>query len=189
MNKGTLFVITGPSGAGKGTVLAKVFEQTKGLYFSVSATTRKPREGEVDGKDYHYITKKAFKDMIRNGKLLEYTRYAGNFYGTPKDPIDNALSKGEDALLEIELEGAMNIKKLFPDAVLIFLSPPSLEELEKRLRARGTEDEEHIRMRLEKARVECEASDRFDHVVINDIVQNAADKINKIIINKRESEE
>ncbi|MBQ7624549.1 MAG: guanylate kinase, partial [Clostridia bacterium] len=185
----TLFVITGPSGAGKGTVLAKVFEQTDELFFSVSATTRKPREGETDGKNYFFITKKDFKEMIRNGKLLEYTQYAGNYYGTPKDPIDEALAKGKDALLEIELEGAMNIKRLFPDAVLIFLSPPSLEELEKRLRARGTEDEEHIRMRLDKARIECEASDRFDFVVINDIVQDAADKINKIIINNRKSEE
>ena len=188
MNKGTLFVITGPSGAGKGTVLKKVFNDTEGLAYSVSATTRSPREGETDGVNYYFVSKTDFKKMIAENKLLEYTQYAGNYYGTPKEAVLKSIESGKDILLEIELEGARNVKKSCPECVLIFLSPPSLTELESRLRSRGTETESQIQMRLKKAKEECSASSDFDYIVINDFVDKAAIKIEKIIKDKRKTE-
>ena len=153
-NKGTLFVITGPSGAGKGTVLKKVIQSLDGLYFSVSATTRKPREGEVDGVHYHFLTRERFEELIEKDRFLEYAQYAGNYYGTPpRDP--EHLEQGHDVILEIELQGALQVKKRLPKAVLVFIAPPSFEELESRLRGRGTETDEVIRNRLAIARQEC----------------------------------
>ena len=130
MNKGSLFVITGPSGAGKGTVLKEVIKNLDRLYFSVSATTRKPREGEVDGVHYHFMTKERFESLIADDRFLEYAQYAENYYGTPLDPVLEQLEQGNDVILEIELQGALQVKKRMPQAVLVFIAPPSFEELE-----------------------------------------------------------
>jgi guanylate kinase len=137
-NKGTLFVITGPSGAGKGTVLKQVIQSLDNVYFSVSATTRAPREGEQDGVHYHFLTRERFEQLIENDRFLEYARYAENYYGTPLDPVEDHLAQGHDVILEIELQGALQVKKRLPKAVLVFIAPPSFEELESRLRGRGT---------------------------------------------------
>ena len=183
--KGTLFVITGPSGAGKGTVLKQVIQSLEGLYFSVSATTRKPREGEVDGVHYHFLTKERFEELIEKDRFLEYARYAENYYGTPLDPVEEHLEQGRDVILEIELQGALQVKKRLPKAVLVFIAPPSFEELENRLRGRGTETEEVIRKRLAIARQECANMDEFRFIVVNDKVEDAADRLRAIILSCR----
>jgi len=184
-NKGTLFVITGPSGAGKGTVLKQVIQSLDNLYFSVSATTRAPREGEVDGVHYHFLTKERFEELIANDRFLEYARYAENYYGTPLDPVEAHLEQGHDVILEIELQGALQVKKRLPKAVLVFIAPPSFEELENRLRGRGTETEEVIRKRLAIARQECANMDEFRFIVVNDEVEDAADRLRAIILSCR----
>lgn len=185
MNKGTLFVITGPSGAGKGTVLGNVLDQLDNIFYSVSATTRSPRPGEVNAVHYYFVSKDEFNKMISNEHLLEYANYAGNYYGTPSEPVDLHLNNGEDVILEIELQGAIQIKERRPDAVFIFIAPPSLKELENRLRGRGTEDEEHVRMRLEKAKLECAAAENFNHIIVNDKVDNAVENMKNIILSYR----
>ena len=185
MSKGSLFVVTGPSGAGKGTVLGRMLKETDNIFLSVSATTRAPREGEKEGVNYYYLTKEQFESKIEKKQFLEYATYAGNYYGTPKGPVYSRMRRGEDVVLEIDLQGAMNIRKKYKDAVFIFLAPPSMEELERRLRARGTEDEEHILMRLKRAREECAASDKFDHIVINDDLDVAVEEMKSIVINVR----
>ena len=184
-NKGTLFVITGPSGAGKGTVLKKVIQSLDGLYFSVSATTRKPREGEVDGVHYHFLTRERFEELIEKDRFLEYAQYAGNYYGTPLDPVEEHLEQGHDVILEIELQGALQVKKRLPKAVLVFIAPPSFEELESRLRGRGTETDEVIRNRLAIARQECANMDEFRFIVVNDEVDDAADRLRAIMLSCR----
>ena len=184
-NKGTLFVITGPSGAGKGTVLKKVIQSLDGLYFSVSATTRKPREGEVDGVHYHFLTRERFEELIEEDRFLEYAQYAGNYYGTPLDPVEEHLEQGHDVILEIELQGALQVKKRLPKAVLVFIAPPSFEELESRLRGRGTETDEVIRNRLAIARQECANMDEFRFIVVNDEVEDAADRLRAIMLSCR----
>ena len=184
-NKGTLFVITGPSGAGKGTVLKKVIQSLNGLYFSVSATTRKPREGEVDGVHYHFLTRERFEELIEKDRFLEYAQYAGNYYGTPLDPVEEHLEQGHDVILEIELQGALQVKKRLPKAVLVFIAPPSFEELESRLRGRGTETDEVIRNRLAIARQECANMDEFRFIVVNDEVEDAADRLRAIMLSCR----
>lgn len=185
MNKGSLFVITGPSGAGKGTVLKAVIKSLDRLYFSVSATTRKPREGEVDGVHYHFMTKERFEELIEADRFLEYARYAENYYGTPLDPVLEQLEQGNDVILEIELQGALQVKQRMPQAVLVFIAPPSFEELEDRLRGRGTESEEVILQRLTIARQECANMDRFHYVVVNDEVADAADRLRAVILSRR----
>ena len=184
-NKGTLFVITGPSGAGKGTVLKQVMQSLDQLYFSVSATTRAPREGEVDGVHYHFLTKERFEELIANDRFLEYARYAENYYGTPLDPVEEHLEQGHDVILEIELQGALQVKKRLPKAVLVFIAPPSFEELESRLRGRGTEAEEVILKRLAIARQECAYMDEFRYIVVNDEVESAADRLRAIMLSHR----
>ena len=155
MNKrGTLFVITGPSGAGKGTVLKKVMAATDHLYFSISATTRAPRPGEIHGVHYHFITRESFAQLIREERLLEHAEYVGNFYGTPLDPVLEHLAQGDDVILEIEIQGAKQVKARYPEAALVFIAPPSFDELERRLRGRGTETEETILRRMDTARRE-----------------------------------
>ncbi len=183
--KGTLFVITGPSGAGKGTVLKQVIQSLDGLYFSVSATTRKPREGEVDGVHYHFMTRERFEELIEKDRFLEYARYAENYYGTPLDPVEEHLEQGHDVILEIELQGALQVKKRLPKAVLVFIAPPSFEELESRLRGRGTETEAVICQRLAIARQECASMDEFRFIVVNDKVEDAADRLRAIILSCR----
>ena len=185
MNKGSLFVITGPSGTGKGTVLKEVIKSLDRLYFSVSATTRKPREGEVDGVHYHFLTKERFEELISGERFLEYARYAENYYGTPLDPVLDQLEQGNDVLLEIEVQGALQVKQRMHQAVLVFIAPPSFEELEERLRGRGTETEEVILRRLAIARQECESMDQFHYVVVNDEVPDAADRLRSVIVSRR----
>jgi guanylate kinase len=185
MNKGSLFVITGPSGAGKGTVLKEVIKSLNRLYFSVSATTRKPREGEVDGVHYHFLTKERFEELISADRFLEYAQYAENYYGTPLDPVLDQLEQGNDVILEIELQGALQVKKRMPQAVLVFIAPPSFEELEDRLRGRGTESEEVILRRLAIARQECANMDQFRYIVVNDEVADAADRLRAVILSQR----
>ena len=183
--KGTLFVITGPSGAGKGTVLKKVIQSLDRLYFSVSATTRAPREGELDGVHYHFLTHEQFERLIAEERLLEYAQYAKNYYGTPLGPALQHLEMGEDVILEIELQGALQVKKRLPQSVPVFIAPPSFAELENRLRGRGTETEEVILQRLSIARKECAAMDQFRYVVVNDQADTAADELRSIILAHR----
>ncbi len=179
--KGTLFVVTGPSGAGKGTVLKRVFSEMDGIYYSVSATTRAPREGETHGVEYLFITREEFLDLIKQDRLLEHAEYVGNFYGTPMDPVDAHLAAGEDVVLEIEIQGALNVKRKRPDAVLVFIAPPSYAELERRLRHRGTEDEATILRRTEAARRECANMDAFHYIVVNDTVDGAVHELKSIV--------
>lgn len=179
--KGVLFVISGPSGSGKSTVLKQVFAALPRHYFSVSATTRSPRPGEVDGKDYHFITRDEFEKMIREDKLLEHAKYVDNYYGTPSEPIDRNIEEGTDVFLDIEVQGHAQIKAKRPDSVSVFIAPPSLEELEKRLRGRSTDTEEAIAGRLSTARRELAQAGEYDYIVINDKVDIAASEILSIV--------
>lgn len=182
MNKrGTLFVVTGPSGTGKGTVLKRVFERLESVYFSVSATTRAPRIGELDGVHYHFVSRDGFERMIAGDALLEYAEYAGNYYGTPAAAVDAKLADGKDVLLEIEAQGALQVKRKRPDALMVFLSPPSFAELEHRLRGRHTESEESIARRLAAARRECALIPEFHYIIENDIAEDAAEKLCAVI--------
>ncbi|HLS66652.1 MAG TPA: guanylate kinase [Pseudogracilibacillus sp.] len=178
---GILFVLSGPSGVGKGTVRQRLFEQKTDLKYSVSATTRKKRPGERDGIDYFYKTEAQFKEMIEKEQLLEYAQYVGNYYGTPRQYVMNEMEKGNDVFLEIEVQGAMQVKNNFPEGVFIFLFPPSLEELKNRIIGRGTESDELIRNRLREAKKEIELMSEYDYVVVNDDVDQAVGKINAII--------
>jgi guanylate kinase len=183
MSKGKLFVISGASGVGKSTILAKVMEARKNLRFSVSATTRKPRPGEVEAVDYYFVSKQQFENMIRQNAFLEYDAHMDNYYGTPKAQLEEKLLTG-DVILDIEPNGAFNVRKSWPDAVLIFIAPPSLEELERRLRSRGDTDEDQIRVRLDRVQWEMEQGQKYDHMVINDRVDTCADEILSIIANQ-----
>ena len=183
--RGTLFVVTGPSGAGKGTVLSQVFQKLDRLYFSVSATTRAPRQGEVDQVHYFFISKDEFRDMIAQDRLLEYAEYVNNFYGTPEAPVEQHLQNGDDVILEIELQGALKVKAKRPDAVLVFIAPPSFEELRRRLTGRGTEKPEVIEQRLTQARQECANMEKYDYIVINDVLEGAVDELRSIIMAQR----
>ena len=156
MSKGLLLVISGFSGAGKGTVMKRLLELHDEYSLSISATTRKPREGEADGREYFFKTVEEFEKMIAEDALIEHAQYVGNYYGTPKAYVEEQLDKGNNVILEIEIQGAMNIKRMFPDAVLMFITPPSAAELENRLRGRGTEDEATIKARLSRAAEEAE---------------------------------
>ena len=182
-NKGIVFVVSGPSGCGKSTVLHEVFKKRDKLYFSVSATTRLPRPGEHDGKVYFFLSKEQFQSMYEDGQLLEHAEYAGNFYGTPRGPVEEKLLSGFDVIMDIDVQGARQVKEKMPEAVLIFVAPPSMEELEVRLRGRSTESEEKILCRLETARVELNMANMYDKVIINDIVSRAADEMIEIMDN------
>lgn len=181
MSRGKLYVLAGPSGSGKGTVLRRLFERLDRLYFSVSVTTRAPRPGEVNGRDYHYISPEEMKRLIEGGMLLEYAEYVGNYYGTPLGPIEEQLSAGNDIILEIEVQGALSVRSRFPEAVMIFMIPPSFAELEERLRNRCTEAEEKIRSRISVAREEYTHIGVFDYVIINDTIEDATDMLRCII--------
>ena len=180
MNKGKLFVISGASGVGISTVLARVMEQRKDLTFCVSATTRAPRPGETDGVSYYFVSKETFLDMIEKDAFIEYDAHMDNYYGTPKDQLEEKLSRGH-VLLDIEPNGAFIVKKARPDAELIFIAPPSVEELEKRLRSRGDTSEEQIAKRLDRSHWEMEQGKKYDHYVVNDQVEACAEKILNII--------
>ncbi len=179
--EGLLILFSGPSGVGKDTVLDVVLNKNKELQKSISLTTRGIRENETDGKDYYFISVPEFQRMIDDGEVLEYAQYGSNFYGTPKGPVDKWLSEGKNVILKIEVQGAENIKKLYPDSVGIFLLPPSMEVLENRLRSRGTEDEDDIKKRLEIAHNEIKKSKLYDYFVINEDIDCASDDVLSII--------
>lgn len=181
MNKGLLIVLTGPSGVGKGTVVSRLLSEYGNVVLSVSATTRSPRSGEENGREYYFVTTEEFSEMIENGGVLEYTEYCGNFYGTPKERVNSLLSAGKDVILEIELEGARNIKNLCPDCVSIFVMPPSYDVLYGRLKGRGTESDEAVGKRLKAAMTEMQAASEYDYVVINNDVDDCASSISGII--------
>ncbi len=182
MKKGLLIVISGPAGSGKGTVNARLLESAD-YAFSVSATTRAPRVGEIDGKNYYFVTKEEFERRIAAGEMLEYTSYCGNYYGTPLREALRTLETGKNLILEIEVEGALNVKRLYPEAVLIMLLPPAFSVQEARLRGRGTETEEKIRERLERTRSELPQLSHYDYVVYNfdGGIDSCADDIRAIV--------
>jgi guanylate kinase len=183
MSKGRLFVVSGASGVGKSTVLAKVMAERKDLSFSVSATTRSPRPGEEDGVHYYFVSKETFQDMIQKGEFLEYDGHMDNFYGTPKGQLEEKLTRGH-VILDIEPNGAFNVRKNRPDATLIFVAPPSMEELERRLRSRGDTSEEQMQLRLQRAAWEMEQGKQYNHTVVNDTVEHCAEEILNIIANQ-----
>jgi guanylate kinase len=178
---GRLVVISAPSGAGKGTVIERLLQLRPDLMVSRSSTTRQARPGEVDGESYDFISREAFNAMIARGEFLEYAEYVGEFYGTPKKPVYTRIAEGKPVLLEIDVQGAMQVIAAQPDALTIFIAPPSFEELERRLRGRGTDTPEKLEARLERARSELSQTDRYDHVVINDDAERAAREISMII--------
>jgi guanylate kinase len=179
--KGLLIVVSGPSGSGKGTVLKQLFAHRKGMFYSVSATTRAPRPGEEDGKQYFFLTHGEFEKKIDEGDMLEHASYCGNYYGTPRSAVEEKRTAGLDVILEIEVQGAMQVKKSCPDCVTVFIAPPSAAELERRLRGRGTEPDDVIRDRLETAKGEIGSADKYEYIVVNDNVESAENIIDSII--------
>ena len=179
--RGKTFIISGPSGVGKSTVLGALLEKRPDLYFSVSATTRSPRPGEVDGVHYHFLNVDTFREWISKDEFLEYAEYVGNFYGTPKKYVDEAMNKGRDVILDIEIQGAIQVCGKRPDTVRIFIAPPSWTELERRLTERGTDSPEKIQKRLLRAKVEFQTAHTYDYFVINDTVENAVNELDAII--------
>lgn len=185
MKKGKLFVLSGPSGVGKTTIRKEIPRLLPDIHLSVSCTTRKCREGETEGQDYYFVDESQFEDMLSNGKLLEWANVHGNMYGTPSEPIEKVLSEGEDSLLVIDVHGAAQVRDARPDSVLIFLMPPSIEELKRRLMGRNTESEESIKVRLDNAMHEIELSLKYDYKVINSDIGQATEEIIKIITEDR----
>lgn len=181
MDKGLLLVISAPSGGGKGTILKELFAQEENLRLSVSATTRQPRPGEENGKQYFFLSREEFETKIQTGQMLEYAEYVGNYYGTPREPVERWMDQGRDVVLEIEVKGGAQVKKLMPECVSIFILPPSMQVLEKRLRGRGTEEEAAIQQRLAKAREEIPHAKEYDYVVFNDRLEDAVSDLRAII--------
>ena len=181
MSKGVLVVVSGFSGSGKGTIMKRLLEKYDNYSLSISATTRQPREGETHGKEYFFQTTEAFEEMIEQGQLIEYAQYVGNYYGTPKTYVEEQRNLGKDVILEIEIQGAMKIKEQYPDTVLLFVTPPSAEELKRRLVGRGTETEEVIEFRLVRAVQESEGMELYDYLVINDDLETCVDEVHAII--------
>ena len=181
MKKGILMVVSAPSAGGKGTILKELFQQNETLRMSVSATTRQPRPGEVDGKDYYFVSRETFQQWVDTGSMLEHAEYVGNCYGTPKAPVEEWLNQGLDVVLEIDVQGGSQIKNLAPDCVSVFITPPTMEVLEKRLRDRGTEDEETICKRLATARQELTFAEGYDYIVINDKLEDAVEDMQAIL--------
>lgn len=179
--EGVLVVISGPSGAGKGTVINHFKEKDNYTKLSVSATTRQPRKGEIDGINYFFKSHDEFSNMIENNELVEWVKYCDNFYGTPKKNIDDTMKAGFDCILEIEVEGALNIKESYPDSITIFILPPSFDELKRRIEGRGTEQSDIIIKRLEKAKNEILFADRYDYIIVNDEVENSVAGIRNIL--------
>ena len=185
MNRGLLIVVSGASGTGKGTVCKKILADLPAVAYSISATTRAPRPGEVDGKEYYFISRDEFKAWIDDGKFLEFAEVYGNYYGTPLNKIEERLKRGEDILLEIDVQGALNVKRKMPEGIYIFLLPPSLEELRRRIEGRGTETPESLKRRLANAVAEIQIGREYDYAVVNDSVDNAAAQIKAILAAER----
>lgn len=183
MQAGKLIVLTGPSGVGKGTLVRLLLARYPELYLSVSATTRSPRPGEFDGRSYYFVSKEQFEQMARSGQLLEWAEYAGNYYGTPRAQVEEKIAQGCIVILEIEAIGARKIKQTFPEALRIFILPPSVSELERRLRGRGQDSEVAIACRLEKAQEELAASHEFDLQIVNENLEEALSQIEAAIFN------
>ncbi len=179
--KGILLVFSGPSGAGKGTICRAVRQGDPSLRLSVSATTRLPRKGEVDGVDYFFLKEKEFREMIANGQFLEWAEVYGNYYGTPVDFVRQELEQGRDVILEIDIQGALQVKKKFPEAVLIFIAPPSKTELITRLFARGTDSAGEVQKRINCTAAELKLADRYDYIIVNDDLDRALNKVQAII--------
>ena len=180
---GNLYVISGSSGVGKGTVIKEFLRKHPEFKLSVSCTTRAPREGEVDGVNYFFLSKDEFQRRINNGDFLEWAEFSGNMYGTGKDYVEKTLNAGHDLILEIDTKGALNVKSIMPEAKLIFILPPSMEELESRLRGRKTESEEAIQKRLASTKLEIENSKNFDYQIVNDSIEQALNDLEKILMN------
>lgn len=178
---GRLIVLTGPSGVGKGTLLRRLHQRYPELYFSISVTTRSPRQKEIHGKDYYFVSRSDFEQMIASSELLEWAEFAGNYYGTPRELVEKQISQGKSVLLEIELQGARKIYQIFPQALRIFIQPPSLKELEQRLRGRGQESEEVIARRLCRAKEEIKAASEFDFQITNDNIEAALKQLEVIL--------
>lgn len=185
MSNGRLIIVSGPSGCGKDTILKKVFSLAPELLFSISSITRPMRSDETQGEKYNFITVSEFEDLIKNDGLLEYNIYLGNYYGTPKKPIDDAINTGKEIIIEVDVNGASNIKKLYPDAVSIFILPPSIATLEKRLNDRGTETQSIIEKRIIEARVEISRAYEYDYVILNDNLDDAVSDFISIIKSDR----
>ncbi len=179
--KGLLVVVSGPSGTGKGTVCQKLLSQRETAKYSVSATTRKPREGEVEGKNYFFVSENKFLEMIEENDLIEWDKYCDNYYGTPKSYVESCINDGLDIILEITVAGALEIKQKYPDCVLVFIIPPTFEELKRRIVSRGTECTDVIEKRLEQASKEMKYAPKYDYVVLNDCINNAVLDIEKIL--------
>ena len=184
MQAGKLIVLTGPSGVGKGTLVRSLLARHPQLYLSVSATTRTPRPGEINGKDYYFVSRQDFEAMVKGGQLLEWAEYADNYYGTPRSKVEEQINQGRSVLLEIEVVGARAIKQVFADALRLFILPPSLAELERRLRGRGNDSEAAIARRLERAKAELAASSEFDRQIVNNDLETALKEIEAAIFNQ-----
>ena len=180
--KGILIVVSGFSGSGKGTLMKELLTRYPDTYaLSISATTRLPREGEVDGREYFFVSKDEFEKMIAKGELIEYAKYVENYYGTPRDYVEKKLDEGKDVILEIEIQGALNVKKMFPDTLLLFVTPPSAEELRKRLVGRGTETMDVIESRMDRACEEAEGMQNYDYLIVNDSLDRCVEEMHSII--------
>lgn len=182
MNKGGVFIISGPSGSGKDTVLAELFRNKPDLLFSISSITRPMRQGEKEGEKYNFISKEKFLYMIENDMLLEHNVFVENYYGTPREPVENAVKEGKDIIIEVDVNGAAQIREKLPEAVSIFIMPPSFDELKRRLKGRGTESDELIEKRLNSALGEIKRAAEYDYIIVNDNITAAADNILSVIL-------
>ena len=188
MTKGNLYVISGPSGAGKGVICKKILEADDNVKFSVSMTTRSPRDGEIDKKDYYFVKKEEFEKLLLEKGLLEYNMYVNNYYGTPKQPVVDWIDKGYDVILEIDYHGAFQVKQTYPEVILLFVMPPTLEELEARIIGRGSENEETLRRRLKEAVTEMEQAELYDYRIVNDDINRAVREVQSIMKMKKSKE-
>ncbi len=185
MNRGGVFIVAGPSGSGKDTLFKELFKKRPDIKFSISSITRPMRVGEIEGEKYNFISREKFESMLKNDELLEYNIYVGNYYGTPKAPVIDAVSKGEDMLIEVDVNGAKAIREKLPEAVSVFIMPPSYAELKRRLSGRGTESEEAIEQRMHESLSEIRRATEFDFIVVNDDINKAVDDLIEVIESSR----